>query len=169
MNVIFHVATAVGITIVATDTKRINSFKDTILPALGAFSCGIILHGALDYTPHTYPLSGTIDSIVSLLIIIALITRTKRKFLPILLSAVLGSIFPDLVDLSPHLLNRYVGLEIPEYNKIFPWHYPEYSGSIFSAGNHLVSNINHLLTLTVIAFVCWFRRSDLQQIFSNRH
>lgn len=166
MNVLFHVTTAVGIVATLTDTNKINSVKDSLIPGLFAFGCGIFIHGVLDYMPHTYPIAPKVDFVLSLLIIIALIYLSGRKYSIIIGLAFLGSVFPDIVDLLPAILNKYAGLDLPVNDKFFIWHRQEYSGSIFT-GHDLLSDINHICVVVLTAVICWFRRADLQRIFKR--
>ena len=166
MNVIFHVTTALGVAAVLTDTFNIKSVKESFIPASFAFISGVIIHGILDYLPHTYPLSAKVDTVLGLLIIVGVTFLSNRKYTLIVGLAFLGSIFPDLVDLLPSVADKYLGLDITNHTKVFPWHWKEYSGSIFN-GNDRVSDINHILVLALTAIVCWFRRRDLKKILSK--
>lgn len=164
MNIFFHVVTAVGVTAALTDANRIESGKDSLKIGLLSMFCSCIIHGIIDYVPHTYPFSPKLDVAISLIVIIILIWRVNRKYRIILSLAIFGSILPDLIDLLPSILEKYIGLSLPVYNKVFPWHWAEYSGSIFGKSD-VVSDINHILVLTIICVVCWCRRTDLKQIF----
>ncbi len=168
MNVLFHVTTAVGVAVVLTDTTKIKSVKESITPAFFAFVCGVVIHGILDYMPHTYPFNAKLDAILGLLIMCIAVFISTRKYILIVSLAFLGSIFPDLIDLMPSILNRYLGLNISFYqDKLFPWHWSEYSGSIF-IGKNIVSDINHILVVLLTAIICWCRRTDFKNIFLGR-
>lgn len=164
MNIFFHVATAVGVTAALIDTNCIESEKDSYKTGLLSMFCSCIIHGILDYIPHTYPFSPKLDTVISLMLIILLIRRANKKYRIILLLAIFGSILPDLIDLLPSISAKYTGFLLPAYGKVFPWHWSEYSGSIFGK-NDAVSDINHILVLTVICVVCWCRKTDLKQLF----
>ncbi|GHV38255.1 hypothetical protein FACS1894179_01360 [Bacteroidia bacterium] len=164
MNIFFHVATAVGVTATLTDTNRIESGKDSYKTGLLSMFCSCIIHGILDYIPHTYPLSSKLDVAISLIIIIILVWKANKPYRTIVSLAILGSILPDLIDLLPSISAKYTRLSLPVYDKVFPWHWSEYSGSIFGKSD-TVSDINHILVLTVICVVCWCRRTDLKQVF----
>lgn len=169
MNVIFHTATAIGISALLTDTKRLeqtNSSKTFFLIALITFVVGVISHGALDYIPHCYPINSKFDTIISSTIILLLTWLAKKKYRIIIGFAFLGSIFPDLVDLSFPILNKQFGLNLPIFEKIFPWHWHDYSGSIYSE-QCKVSTLNHFLLLLTIALICWCRGTDLKTIFEK--
>lgn len=164
MNIFFHVATVVGVTATLTDTNRIGSGKDSFKTGLLSMFCSCIVHGILDYLPHTYPLSPKLDIAISLIIIFILVWKANKQYRIIVSLAILGSILPDLIDLLPSILEKYIGLSLPVYDKVFPWHRTEYSGSIFGKSD-VVSDINHILVLIIICIVCWCRRTDLKQIF----
>lgn len=167
MNVFFHVSTAIGVAVVLTDTTKIKSVKASIIPALFAFGCGVIIHGILDYLPHGYPFNAKPDAILGLLIISITTFLSAKKYRLIVGAAFLGSIFPDLLDLLPSIVNKYSGLSIfvNEY-KFFPWHWKEYSGSIFTAGMDPVSALNHLMVILLTVITCWFRRTDMKRMFT---
>lgn len=63
----------------------------------------------------------------------------------VLLSACyLGALFPDLVDLGPAIVNKRLGWSLPVV-KIFPWHWPRYSGSVYDGSRRAESLVYHLL------------------------
>ena len=74
------------------------------------------------------------------------------------------SIFPDLIDLGPAIANKIFGINLPILEKLFPWHWPHYSGSIYT-NNCGVSTLNHFLVVFTVVVICWFRRKDLKTIF----
>jgi len=168
MNVFFHVATAVGIAVSFTDTNKIKRGKDTVIPACCAFISGIFIHRILDYIPHTYPFSAKTDVIISLFLIAVMLALANRKCIIILIFAILGCTLPDLIDLLPSIVNKYMNLNIPVTEKIFPWHSPLYSGSIFT-GTSTASDINHIGILLIIAMICWCRKTDFINIFNRKN
>ncbi|MCB0515778.1 MAG: hypothetical protein R2798_11705 [Chitinophagales bacterium] len=171
MNIIFHTAAAISVTALLTDTNRLehtNASKHIILTAVVAFVVGLISHAALDYIPHCYPINSKIDVAFGLAIILTLIYFSKKKYRIITALSFVGTIFPDLVDLSLPIINKQLGLTLPTFNKVFPWHWREYSGSIYS-GQCSISTLNHFLLLVAIAIICWGRRTDLKTIFEKRN
>ena len=76
--------------------------------------------------------------------------------------ALLGSIFPDLVDLGPELLGEATGLSIPSVDgKVFFWHRPEFSGSIYDGTRTLKSHVYHLMVVLASAgLVVWAQFND---------
>ena len=167
MNVLFHTATAIATVVLITDTNRpllkmydrIN-VRDSFL----ALFVGIIFHGILDYMPHRYPVNSKIDAIASLFIFIAILFWVDKKYKLIIVASFLGNILPDLIDLLPGILNKYFSFNIPILPKIFPWHWPEYSGSIYKGGYN-ISNLNHLLVLLFVLIICLVRYKDFREIF----
>ncbi len=124
MNVIFHTATAISVAVLLTDTKRIEqstTSSNVIWTSILAFTVGLISHGALDYIPHCYPINSKLDAIVGLTIILTTTWLTNKKYRIIIALSFLGSIFPDLVDLSPSIINQQLGLNLPTFEKVFPW------------------------------------------------
>ena len=169
MNVIFHTATALCISILLTDTGSLSAGPDKrriLATAACVFAAGIISHGLLDYMPHHYPLNSKLDVILSLFVILMTTWCAKKLYRPILLISFIGSILPDIIDLSSAILNKHLGTNIPIASKLFPWHWPVYSGSIYR-GDYTVSIVNHMLVVAFILIACWCRRKDAAGIFSN--
>lgn len=166
MNIIFHTATAIGVTVLLTDTNRITpeaGIKKGIWTALSAFFVGFATHAAIDYMPHCYPINSKADALISLIVIILALWFIRKPYKLIAGLSFLGCIFPDIIDLLPQILNKYLGLGFPVAEKIFPWHWQEYTGAII---NHhcAVSVLNQIILLLTIAMICWFRRTDLKQL-----
>lgn len=169
MNVIFHISAAISVAVLMTDIKRIEqstSLNCIVWTSVTAFLVGVISHGVLDYIPHCYPVNSKLDAIVGLTMILTTTWLTNKKYRIIMLLSFLGCIFPDLIDLSPSIINKHLGLDLPIIDKIFPWHLKEYSGSIYT-DNCNISTLNHILLLLTICIICWFRSIDLKTIFSK--
>jgi hypothetical protein len=169
MNVIFHTATAISVAVLLTDTKRIEqstTSSNVIWTSILAFTVGLISHGALDYIPHCYPINSKLDAIVGLIIILSTTWLTNKRYRIIIALSFLGSIFPDLVDLSPAIINKQLGLNFPTFEKVFPWHLHNYSGSIYN-DNCNNSTLNHILLLLTIGIICWCRRTDIKAIIAK--
>ena len=163
MNVIFHTTTAIAVTVLLTDTSRLGdrpTLKKALPTAFCCFAIGIISHGALDFIPHCYPINSRLDGIAGLLLILLTIWLTNRHYRLISGLACIGSIFPDLLDLGPKIINKQLSLRLTLPDNIFPWHWHTYSGSI-NDGRCNVSALNHLLLLFTIGAVIWTRRSDI--------
>lgn len=169
MNALFHTTTAISVAVLLTDTSRIeqaSTSKNRIWTSVFAFFVGIISHGALDYIPHCYPINSKLDAIASLILILTTIWFTNKKYRLIIGLSFLGCIFPDLVDLSPGIINKLTGFNLPINDKLFPWHFHEYSGSIYN-GECDNSTLNHSLIILTCSIICWARRSDLQKLFGR--
>lgn len=167
MNVLFHTTAAIGVAVMLTDTRaKNNSTKQTVLLSGLAFIVGVASHGALDYIPHCYPINSKFDAIAGLTVIIALTILSNKKYRPIVGLAFIGSIFPDLIDLSPQIINKYLGLNFPISQKLFPWHWEKYSGSIF-INDCNVSTVNHLILILVVTVICWLRKTDIKNILTK--
>ena len=167
MNIFFHTATAISVAVLLTDTEKIKpnlALQKTISTAFLAFIIGIISHGILDYVPHCYPIPPKIDAVIGLSIILSLTFLAQKTYRFIVFAAFVGSIFPDLIDLLPAILNKYLALQLPIAEKIFPWHFHEYSGSIYSS-KCSVSSFNHFVLLFTVFMLIWSRKKDTQTIF----
>jgi hypothetical protein len=84
----------------------------------------------------------------------------KAHVHPLLLTCFLGSILPDLIDLAPGILNRRVGLSLPEV-KWFPWHWTKYSGSIYDGTRRPESIAAHGIVLAIALGLIWWWRERL--------
>lgn len=163
MNILFHLITAIGAAVLLTDTSKPIEKYIAIRCCL-IFIVGIFFHGVLDYIPHAYPINSKIDAILSLFFIILAILFTNRNYKFIIAASFFGNIFPDLIDLSSGILNKYLHFNFHIYPKIFPWHWPQYSGSIYKDGSE-VSILNHLMILAFALVVCLMRFRDFKEIF----
>jgi hypothetical protein len=169
MNIFFHLASAVAVVVLITDTAKLknnNSKKQVIWIALSAFIVSIIAHGALDYIPHCYPIHSILDVVFGSIIIVITTWLANKKYRIIVFAALIGSIFPDLVDHLPRIVNKHFQLNIPILPKIFPWHFIENSGSIYTNECNN-STFNHILLMITILIFSWSRRSDVKLIFKQ--
>jgi len=169
MNVMFHIATGLSTAVLLTDTSEINrnsAYKKILPIALFGFVIGIISHGALDYIPHCYPINSKLDILLGLLSILILLLISKEKYKLIFLGSLIGCVFPDIVDLLPSMLNTSLRLELPVLEKLFPWHWKQYSGSIYTDECN-VSFINHSLVLLTVSLILWSRKKDFMTLLVN--
>jgi len=136
------------------------------LPAIG-FVIGVLLHGLLDYVPHSYPIDSRLDVSLSLALasLAIVVSKPKNRFL--VLACYLGSIFPDLIDLGPTVINKSLGWSMPTV-KIFPWHWPRYSGSIYDGGKSLESLIFHIVIVALSIGLLYGYRRALFRVGTNR-
>ncbi|MCX7748089.1 MAG: hypothetical protein N2645_14575 [Clostridia bacterium] len=142
-------------------------FKIRIL--LGGMSLNVLLHAILDILPHSYPLSGKIDVILSLVIYAMLIILMNRQYIPVFLSCFLGRTLPDVIDLGSGIFNKIFDTGLPTV-KIFPWHWPQYSGSIFDGSNFYISFINHQIVIISFVLTVYIKRElILKAIFRKQY
>jgi len=165
MNVTFHVLSAVGATAVLSsrqkDWESRKSPASFSLPGLaGALIAGVLLHGVLDWIPHSYPINSVVDVGASLaLLAVAMALVRQRHRLPLSMCA-LGSLLPDLVDLGPAIINKRLGWSLPVF-KFFPWHWPQFSGSIYDGSRGFTSLSCHLLVVTASLAMLYLYRDSL--------
>lgn len=168
MNVLFHTSAAIGTIALSVSNDSVEDkifSKNNIKRGVNFFfGIGIISHGVLDFIPHCYPINSKIDAIISLIIILASIfsSNKQNKFLVTLIF--LGSIFPDLIDLSPQIIEKYLGINMPNFEKIFPWHFHENSGSIYN-DNCSNSMVYHSILTFSILLIVWIKRGLLFHVF----
>jgi len=164
MNVLFHLATGVAIIAIHSRVKQPNK----PLYYISGFVLGVISHGILDYTPHCYPIHSKVDAILGLITIVFLLFTIRKEFKILSGFILLGSIFPDLLDLSPGIINNLFQLNLPTFNPIFPWHFHHYSGSIYS-NNCSVSTLNHFLVLLFCGIIVFLNFSGVKRLFNSKN
>jgi hypothetical protein len=128
------------------------------------FFIGIAAHGILDYVPHCYPINSKIDVILASIIISASIFLSSKNYRLILAFSLFGNIFPDIIDLSPAIINKQLGLNLPIFENFFPWHWHEFSGSIYTDSCHL-SSIIHISLSFILLSIFYFNRISLYKLF----
>ncbi len=156
MNVTFHVLT--GIAAAAVLTPRKPEIPRTAIAA--GLGLSAALHGLLDYVPHTYPINSRLDVALALLLFVAVLYCAHPRTRPLLAACFLGSILPDLVDLTAGILNRHAGLHLPQA-KVFPWHWKRYSGSVYNTAQATPSARAHLLVVAITVLLIWRSRDRL--------
>lgn len=165
MNVVFHTVSAVGVVAIVTDTsiiKAANTRTKIALAAMALFSA-IFFHGVLDYMPHCYPVDSKWDVLAGLCIMISGFALVRKNYRLIVAAAFVGCILPDLIDLLPAILNKYLGWQLPLAPKLFPWHWKENSGSVY-IGNCSTSSINHWSLIVFVLLIVHARRRDLKMM-----
>jgi hypothetical protein len=80
--------------------------------------------------------------------------------------SLVGSVSPGLIDLSLAILNKYLGFNIHQNDKLFPWHQHNYSGSIYNH-NCSISTLNHFLLIFTITIILWVRQTDLKRMLQS--
>jgi hypothetical protein len=189
MNVTFHALAAAGIAHIAAALQEASSgptashgspgarggwethggkllllARDVWIPGT-AICLGVLSHGVLDGLKHGYPLPATADVLVASVLAIGWCLCVHRRFGPLFAGVMLASFAPDIVDLGPAMVRSVAGPSTPlvHADHIFPWHWPDGSGSMYPGSgktpgqtrildtgrNALVSWTNHLI---VVAF-----------------
>ncbi|MBR1272706.1 hypothetical protein JQ629_35030 [Bradyrhizobium sp. AUGA SZCCT0222] len=150
MNVIFHTLASVATAAVLSAQLKKRPIHSTtgLTVLLIGFIAGVLLHGLLDWSSHQYPLPSVLDVGVSLILFSIAFMLAHREARWILFACFLGAIFPDLMDLGPAILNKQMQLHLPTV-KLFPWHWKEYSGSIYDGSRRWLSILNHLLVIGI--------------------
>jgi hypothetical protein len=169
MNVTFHALAAAGIAHVAAtrlETSRDGWFCRSDAWVLGSAIClGVLSHGVLDGVKHGYPLRTALDVLLAGLLATGWCLCVRRRFFLLFAAVFLASFAPDIVDLGPRLLRSVAEISTPMADGVhlFPWHWPDGSGSMYPAlsrapertrildtgRNTIVSWTNHLI---VVAF-----------------
>lgn len=166
MNVLIHLATGFATAFAITETKKLRTKKQIITTSIIGLLISVMSHGLLDYSPHCYPINSRLDFILSLISLTGLIYFAIKKMRIIIFSCLIGSVLPDIIDLLPSILNKQFGFNLPTHKNIFPWHWKEFSGSIYSQ-DCFVSNINiGLITFSVIG-ILYLKRSNLKTTYSR--
>jgi hypothetical protein len=165
MNVLFHMAVGATIIVGITKINEESQFENKKISVVG-FVLGALSHGILDYIPHCYPINSKVDVISSLIIFLLLIYYVKNKFKILVITTLLGSIFPDLIDLSPGIMNSLFNINLLIFDTIFPWHFQNYSGSIY-INNCNISNINHVLTILFCLIIFVLNKEKLKIIIKD--
>jgi hypothetical protein len=171
MNIIFHTLASLSTAaVLGSRWQALNSnrlFMPSDFPFLaGGFITGIFMHGLLDYIPHAYPIKSAVDVTVSLGFFFAMLFFVKRRLWFLLIACFFGGIFPDLVDLGPGIINNFLGWSLPTI-KFFPWHWKEYSGSIYDGSRSTESLLYHLIVIGISAGLLYAFRRDLLGVAKN--
>ena len=165
MNVTFHtlagLATAAIISprITSEDSPRSFARQDLFWLSIG-FASGVLTHGLLDYAPHAYPFKSAIDVLVGLVLFCVALSVARRRYRLLLVVCFVGCIFPDVIDLGPAIVNKRTGWSLPVV-KIFPWHWREYSGSIYDGSRAVESFLYHLIVAGVCLTLLYAYRREL--------
>jgi hypothetical protein len=169
MNVTFHVITGAGIAHVAAIQIR-NSRngwfcrRDLTVAGMAIF-LGVLSHGVLDGLKHGYPIRPAPDVLCAGLLALCWCLFARHRYRLLFASVILASLAPDIIDLGPKMLRSTLGIMTPmaDLGHLFPWHWPDGSGSMYPAASHapertrildtgqneIISWTNHLI---VIAF-----------------
>lgn len=168
MNVIFHALAGGAIAHVAF---RIATGVRPSGVALGSVAVAAVAsHGLLDWLRHGYPVPSRLDVVLALALSAAWLGLVHARLRLLFATALAASFAPDLVDHLPRWLHFATPLPVP----MFPWHAPEWSGSLYPsceirAGSNLValeagsnrvaSILNHTIVVAAGAVCILFGRS----------
>lgn len=169
MNVLMHTLSAVGLTLlISTPNKGKPTLqsKKKLWIIFSGFLLGIFTHGILDYIPHCYPINSKVDVIGSMILILTLVYFIDASYKLILIACITGCLLPDIIDLSPQIINHLMDTNLPIYNKIFPWHFPKYSGSIYN-NDCENSSLNHGMILVTVLLICSIKSNLLISMFKK--
>jgi len=139
-----------------------------LLVLVTGFVAGVLLHGLLDWLPHSYPIKSVLDVGIALALLAVAMTLAEPRYRLLLGVCALGSMFPDLVDLGPAILNKRFGWSLPAV-KIFPWHWRQYSGSIYDGSRNFESLFFHFLVVVTSLGLLYLYRNDLFAQMRNKN
>ncbi len=150
MNVTFHTIASIATTSALSyksDKTGNPSATTAIIKCAAGFVIGILIHGILYFLPHEYSLRPAFDVLLALLLIALTFAFTQKQNKLLLVACFVGGIFPDLVDLGPAILKKYFGFPLLLSSKIFPWHWKEFSGSLYDESRKMESTLFHAILL----------------------
>jgi hypothetical protein len=156
MNTTFHMLAGVA---VGAACSRWETRHEIARLGLG-FATSVLLHGVMDVTPHSYPISSPLDVALGLAIAASALFLARQAVRPLLVACCLGSVFPDLVDLAPAIINRHTGLSLPT-PEFFSWHWRTYSGSMYGGSRNIESWLYHLMVVVIAASSIYILRRRL--------
>jgi hypothetical protein len=170
MNVVFHALAGGAIAHVGCRFSAGRNVAPTKM-ALGCVAVAAVAsHGLLDWLRHGYPVPSRLDVVLALALSAAWLGLVHARLRLLFATALAASFAPDLVDHLPRLLHFATPLPVPT----FPWHSPEWSGSLYPsrgirAGSNLValeagsnrvaSILNHTLVVAAGVVCILFGRS----------
>lgn len=161
MNVTFHALGSFATAAVLSLKPGEKYFSASSLAKyVIGFIAGILIHGLLDYAPHEYPIYSKVDPPLALfLLALTLFAAQKQNYLLILICFA-GCIFPDIVDLGPVIVKKYLGISAPQLPfRLFPWHLKEFSGSIYDGSRRAESTFYHLaFVILCVALLYVYRK-----------
>ena len=171
MNVVFHTLAGLATAAVLGSRKQFADstrlFIPSDVPFLAAgFVLGVLSHGLLDVAPHAYPIKSATDVSLSLLVFVAAVLFVRRRSRLLVTACFVGGIFPDLVDLGPAILNKRFGWSLPVV-KVFPWHWRQYSGSVYDGSRPMQSLLSHLIVVAVSLGILYACRKSLRPLLQG--
>ncbi len=140
MIVVLHVVAGAAVAHVASTRLRDDSHGGFRRPALGLFACaccaGLLSHGVLDGLKHGYPISAVADIIMGAVLAVAWCFAVRRPLRLLFAAVIAAALLPDIIDHGTAMLRWKAGWDVSvNRSHIFPWHWPEGSGSLHPGGN----------------------------------
>jgi hypothetical protein len=184
MNTVFHCLTAAGIGHAAASGFREpggNTPRWPDFPVVaGATLVAFLSHGVLDGLKHGYPFSPLLDIVLGASIAGCWCLAVRWRFIWLFGAVFFASVLPDLIDLAPVMLKSKLGIDLhlEAGGRLFPWHWPDGSGSMFPSSsaapdrfkildvgqNSAISAVNHAIVLAVAAAGIWLNPSVFRRI-----
>src|SRR5712672_3040928 len=165
MIVVLHVVAGAAVAHVASTRLRDQSRRDFRGPgpALFAMACcaGLLSHGILDGLKHGYPIPAVADIVIGAVLAAVWCVAVRRPLRLLFAAVIAAALLPDVIDHGTAMLRWKVGWDVSvDRCHIFPWHWPEGSGSLHRGGNdpdrslefgrnRAVSIVNQLIVLFV--------------------
>jgi len=167
MIVVLHVVAGAAVAHVASTRLHDQSQGGFRRPGLGlfAFACvaGLLSHGVLDGLKHGYPISAVPDIVLATVLAAAWCSAVRPPLRLLFAAVIVAALLPDVIDHGLAMLRWKAGWDVAvNANHIFPWHWPEGSGSLHPGGNdparsldfgrnRAVSLANHIVVLLIAA------------------
>lgn len=167
MIVVLHVVAGAAVAHVATTGLREPSGNvfQRAGPGLIALACcaGLLSHGVLDGLKHGYPIPAVADIALGAVLAAAWCFAVRRPLRLLFAAVIAAALLPDVIDHGTAMLRWKLGWEVSvSRNHVFPWHWPEGSGSLQPGGNdparsldfgrnREVSVVNQLMVLLIAA------------------
>ena len=104
----------------------------------------VLSHGVLDGLKHGYPLEPAVDVCVAAVLALAWCVAVRPPLGLLFAFAMAGSLAPDVIDHAPIIVRSETGLPVPlnPLGPLFPWHWPEGSGSMDPGAAHRFHDLN---------------------------
>src|SRR6266576_4713511 len=147
MIVVLHVVAGAAVAHVASTRLRDDSHGGFRRPALGLFACacfaGLLSHGVLDGLKHGYPISAVTDIIMGAVLVVVWCFAVRRPLRLLFAAVIAAALLPDVIDHGTAMLRWKAGWDVAvNARHIFPWHWPEGSGSLHAGGNDAARSLD---------------------------
>lgn len=170
MNVTFHALGSFATAAVLSLEKRENRRSlSAVKKYLIGFAVGILIHGVLDLLPHQYPVPSKVDVVLALFLLLLFLFLSQKQNFPLILICFAGCIFPDVIDLGPVIVDKYLGISLPRLPfRLFPWHIKQYSGSIYDGSRTIESAFYHISFLLICFGLLYAYRKSILKFWENK-